>query len=203
MANSDTGTASRRHNFTGAICALAACLAAAPAQAIDVCPDLWLSRNAIFNDAGYCFGSPLGKALFDNADCSTRTPALTREQERKVALIRDYEKSFDCRVDTKRTDLAVDQLAIRLRLLDHPVADGYEATCIGVITNAPVALHAGKTPASDIIGFIRNGDTIDFAHEPEGEWGFATRISRHGQVHPILGWYRTPITPETCRDFAG
>lgn len=186
-----------------ATCASAIVLTTVPVKAIDVCPDLWLSRNAIFNDAGYCFKSTLGKALFDNRDCTTQSPALSRRLQAKVARIKDYEKSFGCRVNTKRSNLAVDKLAIRLQLSDHPVADGYESTCIGAILNRQVTLYAGKSTSSEVVGFFADGDTIDFSHESEGEWDFASGVSRDGERFEVLGWFRAPVTPETCRDYAG
>lgn len=185
------------------VCFSAIFLAVTPSQAIDVCPDLWLSRNAIFNDAGYCFKSPLGKALFDNSDCSTQSPVLSRGLQAKVAQIKDYEKSFGCRVNTNRGNLPVDKLGIRLQLRDHPVADGYESTCIGVILDRQVTLHVGKNAASEVVGFFQDGDTIDFSHESEAEWDFASGVSRNGERFEVLGWFRAPVSPETCRDYAG
>jgi|GEM_PF-660112 len=188
---------------TLAACVLAIVLTGGAARAAETCHDLWLSRNAIFNDAGYCFNSNLGKALFDNSDCHTQSPVLSRSQQAKVARIKQYEKNFGCRVNTKRSTLSVDSLALRLQLWDHPVADGFESTCIGVMLNGQVTLHAGKDPASDVIGFFQDGDTIDFSHEPEGDWDFASSVSRDGERFDVLGWYRAPVTPETCRDYAG
>ncbi|MCR9135872.1 MAG: DUF4453 domain-containing protein [Alphaproteobacteria bacterium] len=185
------------------VCLSTILLTAAPAKAVDVCPDLWFSRNAIFNDAGFCFNSTLGKALFDNSDCHTRSPVLPQSLQAKITRIKQYEKNFGCRVNTKRSTLAVDKLAIRLQLWDHPVADGFQSTCIGVILNGQVTLYAAKDPASQVIGFFEDGDTIDFSHEPEGDWDFASGVSRDGEQFEVLGWYRAPVTPETCRDYAG
>jgi len=42
--------------------ALICTLLAAPVQALDYCDELWFTRNLAFDRAGYCFGSPLGKA---------------------------------------------------------------------------------------------------------------------------------------------
>ena len=46
-----------------AICAF---VVAGPAAADERCHDLWFARNAIMDRAGYCFGSVLGQAVFDN-----------------------------------------------------------------------------------------------------------------------------------------
>lgn len=203
MSGTNKTTALRGHWVAMAICIVAIILTAAPAKAAETCHDLWLSRNAIFNDAGYCFNSTLGKTLFDNSDCHTKSPVLSKSQRAKIARIKQYEKNFGCRVNTKRSTIAVDSLAIRLQLWDHPVADGFESTCIGVILNGQVTLYAGKDTASEVIGFFQDGDTIDFSHEPEGDWDFASGVSRNGERFEVLGWYRAPVTPETCRDYAG
>ena len=51
-------------------------LIASPAAASDVCHDLWFTRNLIMDRAGYCFGSMLGKATFDNSDCTGKNVSL-------------------------------------------------------------------------------------------------------------------------------
>jgi len=43
---------------------------AAPAAALEICDELWFTRNLIYDRAGYCFSSPLGRAVFDNSDCT-------------------------------------------------------------------------------------------------------------------------------------
>lgn len=60
---------------------------ATTAQADGRCNDLWFTRNALINQAGYCFGSNLGQALFDNSDCQGKSVTLSPEAQRQVAQI--------------------------------------------------------------------------------------------------------------------
>ncbi len=174
-----------------------------PANAIDICPDLWLSRNAIYNDAGQCFRSPLGQALFDNSDCTPQLQEVGKDIHAKVAKIHRYERENACSVDTDSADLDVHLIDLRLLLRDHPVADGYESTCIGIRSGGLLPLHIAKHEASRITGYIEDGDTIDFFHESEGEWEFASLVRRDGQNLRIAGWLLGPIRPDHCREFAG
>lgn len=64
-------------------------LFAAPVLASDTCHDLWFTRNAIIDRAGYCFGSPLGQAIFDNTGCIGKSVNLPPQDARTVALIRE------------------------------------------------------------------------------------------------------------------
>ncbi|MCK5500992.1 MAG: YARHG domain-containing protein, partial [Tritonibacter mobilis] len=66
---------------------LLALAAATPAVAGDYCADLWFTRNAIIDRAGYCFGSTLGQRLFDNGDCIAKSVSLSDADKAKVALI--------------------------------------------------------------------------------------------------------------------
>ena len=48
-----------------------------------LCDELWLTRNMVFDRAGYCFGSNLGEAIFDNSDCNSRgVPACAYSRRR-------------------------------------------------------------------------------------------------------------------------
>lgn len=67
----------------------------------DVCKSLWVERNAIFDARGYCFGSALGKAVFNNADCHTKNPSLSSSEKRRVASIKAREKSLNCAAKKK------------------------------------------------------------------------------------------------------
>ena len=84
---------------------LALILLASPAAAADVCDDLWFTRNLIMDRAGYCFGSALGQAVFDNGNCIGKSVSLSTQLQRQVAEIRELEKQIPCKVDTARTRL--------------------------------------------------------------------------------------------------
>ncbi|MEL6374249.1 MAG: YARHG domain-containing protein [Pseudomonadota bacterium] len=63
------------------------------------CYDLWFARNAIFNAYGFCFRTRLGRRVFNNADCFTRNPRLSRADARRVTRIRRIERRRGCRVN--------------------------------------------------------------------------------------------------------
>lgn len=70
---------------------LATMALAAPAMAAS-CYDLWYQRNAIFDDNGYCFKTQLGRETFDNSDCWTDYPHLSRSEQRRVDAIKREER---------------------------------------------------------------------------------------------------------------
>jgi YARHG domain len=85
-------------NVAAAISALSLTISTAPASAAS-CYDLWYERNQIFDDNGYCFKSDLGKETFDNSDCYTSHPDLTRAEQRRVAAIKARERAKGCKVN--------------------------------------------------------------------------------------------------------
>jgi hypothetical protein len=63
------------------------------------CYDLWHKRNAIFDAHGYCFRSDLAGRIFDNSDCSTKNPRLSRAERKQVRKIKRQERRRKCKVD--------------------------------------------------------------------------------------------------------
>ena len=61
------------------------------------CKRLWVERNAIFHDAGYCFGSRLGRAVFNNHNCFTKKPRLSNSVDRRVKRILARERRLGCK----------------------------------------------------------------------------------------------------------
>lgn len=61
------------------------------------CDELWLRRNFIFHVNGYCFDSELGKQVFGNDECHTKSPDLDDEEQLLVSLIREMEDLKGCR----------------------------------------------------------------------------------------------------------
>ena len=174
---------------------------AGPAQASDPCHDLWFTRNLIFDRAGYCFGSALGQAIFDNRDCTTKDPGLSSADSASVARIRETETWIGCQVDTDATRLEVDGLEVRRTLDTLPVLDGHESTCIG--WRGPVlALYAGVQPGARRIGQVTPGDTISFAYEFRDPYSFVT-VHRDGGFRS-LGWTSDgTMNEENCTQLAG
>lgn len=64
------------------------------------CFDLWVARNAIYDNNGYCFKSRLGRTYFDNSDCYTNNARLSKAEHRRVARIKDQERRRGCRIRT-------------------------------------------------------------------------------------------------------
>lgn len=60
------------------------------------CMRLWIERNTIFDNRGYCFGSDLGKGYFSNSDCHTKNPKLSSREQSRVARIKSREKELGC-----------------------------------------------------------------------------------------------------------
>ena len=60
------------------------------------CVGLWIERNSIFDRAGYCFGSALGKGYFDNSGCHTKNPSLSSSERKRIAAIKSRESALGC-----------------------------------------------------------------------------------------------------------
>lgn len=78
--------------------ALSLCAALTPANAAS-CYDLWFERNQIYDEAGLCFKSQLGQETFDNSDCRTDRPKLTRSEQRRIFEIKAIEDAKNCKVN--------------------------------------------------------------------------------------------------------
>lgn len=63
------------------------------------CGSLWLVRNTIYDEAGFCFKTAAGKAQFDNSDCFVNNAAnvkLNRFERANIATIRQVERAKGC-----------------------------------------------------------------------------------------------------------
>ncbi|MCH2164052.1 MAG: DUF4453 domain-containing protein [Marinovum sp.] len=188
-------------------------LAASPALADpDICAEYWYSRNAIFNYGGYCFGSALGQAEFDNSDCIPGPPALSESDAVQVTQIRTYEDHFDCAVNTGTQSIAFSTKPLLSRLIDLPVRgfDGsvddpvsleFTAACINYLGPTPIALRAGTTTDTPIIGAIKPGDDVITSHHGLNGWTYLT--ARGPGDQDSGGWTSTPFASLTCEGFAG
>jgi hypothetical protein len=73
---------------------------AQPASAQDVCQNLWVERNSIYKEAGYCFKTARAIRYFGNAGCSydnERALPLSRSTHARVAQIIAEERANGCR----------------------------------------------------------------------------------------------------------
>ena len=95
------------------------------------CEELWFFRNLIFDRAGYCFETPLGQAVFDNADCTTSTPVLSQTLSDRVALIRLEEGYSGCNIDPDVGGLPPDlTVAAWAEVETLPLPTGFESACV-------------------------------------------------------------------------
>ena len=63
------------------------------------CPQLWVLRNSIYDDAGYCFNTVRGRNWFSNDDCQYEDAGdvpLSWRQRKNVALFKSVEASKGC-----------------------------------------------------------------------------------------------------------
>ena len=172
----------------------------APARALEICDELWFTRNLAFDRAGYCFGSVLGQAVFDNAGCQQGSVALDRADTAMVAKVRKLEQEFECEVDTAQSFLAVPQLAVRKALVDSPFPTDTESACVGWQGERLPLLAARKGDAI-VIGAVREGDTLLFQFEPVEGWIFVEVYQT--DIPAGVGWVKVDITEANCAAIAG
>lgn len=148
------------------------------ATASRICDDLWFTRNWVMHQAGYCFGSILAQAQFDNSGCTGQQITLTPAQSAFVAEIQRRESVLGCSVNNSRSTLDMPDLALRKRLEHQPVrheGDNMEGWgCLGY-RGGPIALHAGPNVASKQVGRIDAGDWVGIGgHDTVDGWIYVT-----------------------------
>ena len=167
-------------------------------QAGEICDELWFTRNLVFDHAGNCFQSPLGQAIFDNSDCMVTEAEPDPSEAGIVAVVREMEAAWACDVDTTRTSLRIPNIAARMRMIDLPVADGFERSCIGY-RGPEIALHTGRHEDAPVSGVLRAGDDIQYRFIPVDGWTFVD-LDRGAE----MGWAVIPEMPDLqCDGFAG
>lgn len=176
---------------------------AGPLAALEYCDELWFARNAQFHGAGYCFGSPLGAAVFGNEDCTGKEIALSEAATAFVAEIRALETEEGCKVDTTRRQIDVSRVDLRARLQVHPVPDFTESACLGW-RHAPLALMAAPMPEGAPLGWVEKGQTLLFQYLDRGDWGFVEALGGNGGNEvTALGWAQIDWSADNCEGFAG
>lgn len=184
--------------------ALGAALAFPPNAALaDFCEDLWFTRNAVMHRAGYCFASPLGKAVFGNKGCRGKSVALSAERKSTVAKIQSLEKKERCKVDTRAVSLNLPDLSIRRRLVDLPVRDEFESGCIGW-RSARAPLYDGYGAGAEVIGWVEPGDAVILSHINVGDWAYVTTHAEGSAGLKAGGWARgADFNEKNCESLAG
>ncbi|MFQ6549752.1 DUF4453 domain-containing protein [Aestuariibius sp. 2305UL40-4] len=181
------------------------CIGAAQSAAAQYCHDLWFSRNAMWNDVGYCFSSPLGQAVFDNSDCTTEAPVLSELNTRIVARIVEVEDAFACEVDTSATsldDAQIFSLEYRRAVTSQPVLGRSEFTewsCDRFQQPRRPVLAAPEAEA-EILGWIETGDGFSVNHDTWDGWDFVTVTEVSDEpwqgVPKAAGWVWLADLPE-------
>jgi len=169
------------------------------------CEELWFSRNAMLNDAGYCFSSPLGRSLFDNSDCTTQSPEVSPEVAVQFSRIQaleldaPYVSDGMCRVDTNQTGLSdVRHLDLRKSLAFQPSTDGSSSACIGY-RGEPISLRTAPDDAAEVLGQIPIGATVSYSHLPWEGWNFAIAWpTEESGLSTVMGWYRGDILEDAA-----
>ena len=197
--------------FFKCICFLALLPTFASANSAAYCEELWFARNAMLNDAGYCFSTPLGQSIFDNSDCTGRSPAFAPDVASQITFIQKLEaagprgvgNSQRCRVDVSQTVLdAVPYIELRQKLTFQPVPDGALAGCIGY-QGDPLLIHVAPDMGAEIVGYIKAGYSLSLSHLPWNDWNFAIvqpDASRDDGI--MVGWYQADVVNE-CGLVAG
>lgn len=172
------------------------------------CDDMWFVRNLIFDQNGYCFGSNLGQAVFDNSNCITKSPDLSKDDKAKIAAVKNMEGRWGCKIDTSKRALDIHSFALRKKLLDQPLRDDTESSCI-TYQGPPVPLHAGQSTNSPIIGYIQTGDTFGNSHTgfpdtAHSDWWYVSAIfTTDGTTRTDIGWTNKNHVWSQCLHMAG
>lgn len=174
-------------------------LSLSPLAAFADCESMWVTRNMLFDRAGYCFGSNLGKAIFDNSNCTGKQITLPAWQQDFVSYTKAMERDFQCNIDTSRRSLDLPLLSQWLQLIDPPRRGFGESGCAGYLgepLNLRSAVGGGR-----VLGQIVYGDDILFAHDDIGDSTFVTTM-RNGR--PVaLGWVQINFSQMKCTSYAG
>jgi hypothetical protein len=167
------------------------------------CKELWFMRNLIMDRAGYCFGTTLGKAVYDNADCVGKDVSLTRPQSDQVARIQKLEREIGCKVNTGSRTLEVKTMASLRRLRDMPLPDNGGSAC--TYTGARLPLHDGYSAGSAVIAQVDAGDRLYFGWIGTGDWYVISAEKGGNGGTSVLGWIdrRTVNFEKACTNWAG
>ncbi|MFT6459238.1 DUF4453 domain-containing protein [Pseudophaeobacter arcticus] len=170
--------------------------AASSASANDYCEDLWFTRNAIMDRAGYCFGSNLGKAVFDNSDCIGKTVEISPTDQRVVAHIQNAERDADCRIDTSNRQLSLRDLHRRKNLWDLPVRSEDALACMGWRSDQ-LPLRAGHSNSAPVTGKVNHGDIVGMNFVGDQGWEYLQVLTRDWEV-VTAGWAKVEFSPDVC-----
>ncbi|TMV13652.1 DUF4453 domain-containing protein [Arenibacterium halophilum] len=168
-----------------------ALLAAPPAFAATGCEDIWFTRNLLMDRAGYCFGSPLGQALFDNSNCIGQNVQPPASAQPLIQKIQQLEQTHQCQVNTNQTWLDMDDMAFRRAMRDLPLYEDFPGGCIS--WNGPqTPLHDGYTAPLGVVGNIQTGDNVYYNYEAVDEWVYVSAHNAQTDQFKAAGWMYWP-----------
>lgn len=187
-----------------ALCAALALLPG-PAVADDIFCELpWFARNLIFDQAGYCFASPLGRATFDNTGCTGSDVTLSERDRAALDHILDLEEALDCAIDSSAPRLEHLAHFEHLRNADVvPAPVEHESGCIGY-TGPVLPLRAAPQADARVIGELRPGDNVGFIFLNEGIWDYVL-INDPDDMSTLrdAGWAPVGLGRIECEMYAG
>ena len=182
------------------ILAISTLILASPAQADQYCDDLWFARNLAFHQAGYCFGSALGQAVFGNDGCTGKNVQVASWNKTLVDQVFAAEAREGCKTDTSRTNLDVQGIDLRKRVVEVPMPTLGESSCLGY-QGPNLRLYTAADENSGGVGALVAGDEALFAYEPRGEYEFV--IVRQNGAARQMGWVKTGLSQMPCKNYAG
>lgn len=175
---------------------------AATAQSFDFCEELWVTRNMIFDRAGYCFGSALGQSLFDNSNCSTGTAAAPQAYAQIIAWARGDEDRLGCRVNTAQpawpSIREVYSYYNQFWTVAVPIDGGFG--CWGY-SGPTVQVHAGAATSTPVLGQLSAGLSYVDTHYGVDGWSFITVVTGPSGQDIVTGW-AAGLTSD-CAEMAG
>lgn len=149
----------------------------------DMCDELWYTKNLLFDRAGHCFASALGRANFNNDDCIGSGPTLRPSEQAQYDMVVEQEELWMCDVDNSvYRDLNIEQEALRRTMIVLPIRDGYESACIGY-TGPDHVLRRGPSAMAEQTGTLRAGGDVNLIYGYEGDWVYLNRDGADG-----AGW---------------
>lgn len=158
-----------------------------PAEARNDCDSMWFARNHVFDRAGYCFKSNLGKSTFGTQNCGGNARELTSDEKAKVALVREFEEEWSCSVDTSKTvlDLVDGAYVGSMRTIPTPYGNGF--SCFGW-SGPEVTLYDGVQADRAILGSILTGDVIEWPASQENGWDYVRVYDAEMRKVIAAGW---------------
>jgi hypothetical protein len=193
-------------NFALVLATILAALAfsASHAKAAGIaCENMWYARNLIAHRAGYCFGSELGQSMFGNDGCTGKNPTMSEADRERVRQFAALEKSWGCDVDTSATMLKSDVIPFIADLERFAFRDDTESSC-GGYKGPRIALHAGPSSDTAIVGYIEPGNSILSSYILEKGWEMLeVNASMENSQLRAVGWTPEEVFSYGCEFMAG